>query len=96
MHVHCGCAVKEAQREEELADTTLYVNSVVKSLPMSDIKLNVIKQEQALNPRCQLKEGYTRKGWPPKQQLSSERRYKCGVPKRLLLYNGRVYAVVKL
>lgn len=89
--------VGRAIQEEELPDTSTFVNSVISSLPFSDKKLEELKQQQALDKTCEKLICYTQKGWPEKSRVPQELlsfwsfRHTLTVVQGLLLYGSRLY-----
>ena len=58
---------KEATIPDE--ETNIYVNSVLDSLPVSDVKLVEIKEAQDEDPVCRNIKSYCMEGWPDKFHL---------------------------
>ena len=88
--------ISRAQKEEELAETSIFVNSIIKALPMSDQWLSEIKQHQELDPVCQKLVQYTQDRWPEKRCVPQEVLTFWSFRQALstaegLLYNTRLY-----
>ena len=68
----------QPQREDEelQEEARAFINLVIESLPVTEQKLEKIKQGQKQDRECQEIVQYTRQGWPRKSQLTRKlRRY---------------------
>lgn len=53
-------------------ETSYFVQAIVKSLPISDQRLQAIKCQQERDETCKLIASYCQSGWPEKKELPSE------------------------
>lgn len=84
------------ESDEDVNDCDLYVNFIVKNLPLTDIYLEKIRKEQENDRICIILKKYCLEGWPEKSKILPELlpyfqfRYDLSLCKGLILKSSRI------